>query len=365
MTTYIHCKNKSSIINKIFKNNELNKDKFIPSIWYSNPLLQTIRALSLYSPKKIINNIKRDIIYLDNGGTVGVDWLITNNLSKNSPIVINFPGACADKLNETGGITGLLRNIILSKMDSIRFGNAVYQGIGLNQTSPHINSTCYCGTNDIGSILQYVRKRYPKQPLIIIASSIGAGYFTKWIGKNPTLCKKLNITGGIMIGHGTSAELTHKYTMEYCFGIVSYSVVNRWKNNIFNNTYNKEYLKSIEKTGICPGFKLSNLKKATTVKQWEIACLPLYNYKSLEEMYQNCDATHYLTNITIPLCFINSEDDPVCCYSVLKNHPIFNYPNTGFIVTPKGGHLGWIDKDNGKWFSQVIVKLINGFINET
>jgi predicted alpha/beta-fold hydrolase len=167
-----------------------------------------------------------------------------------------------------------------------------------------------------------------------------------------------------MIAHGTSSEQTQLTSLRYCCGIFSYKVLKQWKTITLENVNNRQYLKSLEESGEYQGFSVKNLENASNVRQWDEACLPLYKFDTLDEMFKKCDSTNYLNDIPIPICFINAADDPVCLWSRLENHEVFKNSNMGFICTSNGGHLGWVDSENGGWISRLILKLITGFITE-
>jgi predicted alpha/beta-fold hydrolase len=130
-------------------------------------------------------------------------------------------------------------------------------------------------------------------------------------------------------------------------GMTSASVVKMWKGIFLRNTQNLAHLQTLEKT-FAPRFQIDALHRAKSVREWDIACLPLYGFESIEEMFRASDPVHVFRelNPTIPLVIINADDDWICPSSRLRtaNEMYGSMDNVAIIETKGGGHLGWVDR---------------------
>lgn len=62
----------------------------------------------------------------------------------------------------------------------------------------------------------------------------------------------------------------------------------------------------------------------------------------MDDYYQNSGSRLAIPNVRIPLLCIQAADDPIAVDKAIPREAIRNNPNCMLVVTPSGGHLGWI-----------------------
>lgn len=65
-------------------------------------------------------------------------------------------------------------------------------------------------------------------------------------------------------------------------------------------------------------------------------------WKDVDDYYQNSGSHLAIPNVRIPLLCIQAADDPIAVSRSIPREAIRNNPNCVLVVTPSGGHLGWI-----------------------
>ncbi|KAL0326721.1 UNVERIFIED_CONTAM: Embryogenesis-associated protein [Sesamum angustifolium] len=67
-----------------------------------------------------------------------------------------------------------------------------------------------------------------------------------------------------------------------------------------------------------------------------------FGFKSVDDYYSNSSSSDSIKNVSIPLLCIQAENDPIAPSRGIPREDIKKNPNCMLIVTPKGGHLGWV-----------------------
>ena len=109
-----------------------------------------------------------------------------------------------------------------------------------------------------------------------------------------------------------------------------------------------------------PGrFDLSRLDRIRTVRQFDAAyTAPFFGFASAEDYYHRAAALRVVEHIQIPALVITAEDDPFVPVDPFRDPAIANNPNITLVVTPHGGHCGFLadaDEHDGYWAEQQIV----------
>ncbi|KAL2527772.1 esterase/lipase/thioesterase family protein [Abeliophyllum distichum] len=67
-----------------------------------------------------------------------------------------------------------------------------------------------------------------------------------------------------------------------------------------------------------------------------------FGFKSVDDYYSNSSSSDSIKNVSIPLLCIQAANDPIAPSRGIPREDIKENPNCLLIVTPKGGHLGWV-----------------------
>ena len=108
-------------------------------------------------------------------------------------------------------------------------------------------------------------------------------------------------------------------------------------------------------------FDLSRLDAIRTVRQFDAAyTAPYFGFASAEDYYHRAAALRVIGHIAIPALIITAEDDPFVPHASFRDRAIAANPNVTLVVTPHGGHCGFLGEpagegDDGYWAERQIV----------
>ncbi|GKC71625.1 embryogenesis-associated protein EMB8-like protein [Tanacetum coccineum] len=95
--------------------------------------------------------------------------------------------------------------------------------------------------------------------------------------------------------------------------------------------------------GIEGDYNLPVARKSTSLRQFDEAFTRVgLGLKSADEFYQKVSSKDSIPNVCRPLLCIQAANDPIAHIKATPREDIENNPNCMLIVTPKGGHLGWV-----------------------
>lgn len=74
----------------------------------------------------------------------------------------------------------------------------------------------------------------------------------------------------------------------------------------------------------------------------------VYGYESVWDYYRNFGSVNRISDIKVPMLGISSYDDKVCYQEALPYDKFMTNENLILYVTPRGGHIGWVE---GPWWN--------------
>lgn len=326
-------------------------EPFKPISWAPHSLMQSTMMYRALHDININDSmcIRRELIASKTLDTMALDWIERTDIppQKSSPIVINFSGVsnCATTSGFGPMITSSIQDYFAeSKHTSVRTVNVIYPGFnGHVIDSNKVPGSCFLSTDTVGIVLRHLKSMYPDAPLVLVGWSFGGALISNWLSRNPEESATFNISVVIMYAYGHSIKDTVEAADVSWGGIAASSVVGLWRSKMFDDIQNFNYIKTLEDK--YPDFSLKCLKCAKTVLDWDIACLPLYGFDTIEDMYDHADPAQMFQNIRkdISIIIINADDDWLCPSERVKKMIGNTMPNVAIIETKGGGHLGWID----------------------
>lgn len=384
---HIKTQNRFQIETMAQKCSALTNKQFKPAPSTSYTLLQTTlihRARHHATNEDHVH--RREIIKFQTSGSLAIDWIEQSDghSLKDSPIVINFSGV--SNCCTTSGFGSIIIKSIQDHYKElsnlyVKAVNVIYPGFnGHVIDSTNVPGSCYLSTDTVGIVLRHVSELYPDAPLVLIGWSFGGALVSNWLSRNPEESTKFNIKIVLLYAYGHSIKDTVEAADNTWGGIASSSVLNLWKRTIFDNKNNSKWIEKLETE--CPTFSIERLRNAKTVVEWDTACLPLYMFESIEDLYEQCDPARFFDNINkdIPIVIINADDDWLCPSERVKTKIGDSMPNVAIIETNGGGHLGWIDnmnistfirillgyeqrnRDHSKWLIEVTLRFVDNFL---
>ncbi|XP_047335999.1 embryogenesis-associated protein EMB8-like, partial [Impatiens glandulifera] len=284
---------------------------------------------------------QRDYLRVKDGGVVSLDWVSGDNLRFNSdtPILILLPGL-------VGGSDDTYVRHMLVRARNRGFRVVVFNSRGC-ANSPVITPQFYSASfiDDLREVVAHVGSRYPESNLYAVAWSLGANILVRYLGQVMNLIRDDNFK------LETDDEIPISGAVSLCnpFNCV---MANEDLTKGFNNIYNKNLANSL-----CNIFKkhaslfedmggeynIPMAANATTVRDFDEGLTRVsFGFKSADEYYFKSSSSDCIKYVRTPLLCIQAANDPIAPYRAIPFEDIKENPNCMLIVTPKGGHLGWI-----------------------
>jgi len=333
-------------------------EPFYPAACLYPGFIQTAIGAHFHQEKRkggAAPQLHRQLVSVPSGSTLAIEWMPNaTGCQPPSAVVIALPGAGRGVPAEGGCLYQLLGAMMCDNVLSSQLvcGLVAYPNNGgLPLTSHELPGAPYCGTDHLTHVFGAVRKTYGEDvPILVLAASFGTALLTNWAAHHPGQAKALRI-GPVMLcafGHSIAATRETADASSLCFGcagktLASFNLRGYVSAIADSNAGGLQPLYDLALS--CPGFDPDELMRASnsSLREWDLACLPLFGYETLEEMDAACDIGAIgLDHYKLPTVFVSAEDDPVCPAGRLCDDA---YERADFVrvVTSRGGHLGWID----------------------
>ncbi|KAH9774907.1 AB hydrolase-1 domain-containing protein [Citrus sinensis] len=90
-------------------------------------------------------------------------------------------------------------------------------------------------------------------------------------------------------------------------------------------------------------FNIPLAANAKSVRQFDDGLTRVsFGFKSVDDYYSNSSSSDSIKHVRIPLLCIQAQNDPIAPSRGIPCEDIKANPNCLLILTPKGGHLGWV-----------------------
>lgn len=272
---------------------------------------------------------------------VSLDWLNPNN-APNAPIVVMVPGI--------GGSSREYHIRRLAQTLSNHYRVVVMNHRGLGNTplfSPRLFG--FSDSRDFADTLSYLRKQYPKAPLLAVGFSMGANMLTRYLGQQGV---KSLLSAAVVIscpfnvyGIANAVNRPTAFNKEVFNPVLAGAIRNMVSKNLdqiqaspFNYGGIQEMLKHLQCFISCHSHLLSKP----------------YGYQDCWEYFDYASSTPYVEGIMTPYVSINAMDDPTVPPDYIPLNTMLGNPYTLQILTNYGGHLGFLDTQEGLWHEQPV-----------
>ncbi|CAN6686301.1 unnamed protein product [Malus baccata var. baccata] len=310
--------------------------RYLATPWLSSPHFQTV-FLSFFGRPPAFS-YRREIFHLSDGGTIALDWLRNSDVlggafsSNNAipkddttPIVLVIPGLTSD--SESAYIKHLAFNTAKKGWNAV-----VSNHRGLGGVS--ITSDCFYNagwTEDLRTVVNNLSHEYPKAPLFIVGTSIGANILVKYLGedgeKTPAagavaICSPWDLLiGDRFIGRRLLQKI---YDKALTIGLQGYAQLNQ-----------PHFLRLANWEGI---------KKSRSIRDFDqhATCI-VGKFETVDTYYRHCSSATYVGNVAVPLLCISALDDPVCTREAIPWDECRANKNIVLATTKHGGHLAFFE----------------------
>ncbi|KAJ8768429.1 hypothetical protein K2173_021582 [Erythroxylum novogranatense] len=293
-----------------------------------NPHVETIFASFFRSTPHV--RYKRECLRTKDDGSVALDWASGDHgsLPADSPLVILLPGL-------TGGSEDSYVRHMLVRARSKGWRVVVFNSRGCGNspvTTPQVNPIVHLPSGDMREVVAHVATRYPNANLYAVGWSLGANILVNYLGQDSQTCP---LIGAVSLCNPFNLVVADE---DFCKG--------------FNIIYDKALT-----NGLCKIFKRHALlfedmggefniplaANAKSVREFDNALTRVsFGFKSVDDYYADSSSSNSIKYVQKPLLCIQAANDPIAPDRGIPREDIMRNPNCMLIVTPKGGHLGWI-----------------------
>ncbi|KAG9509060.1 Phospholipase ABHD3 [Fragariocoptes setiger] len=305
-------------------------ETFYPTFWSATALLQTLTATALRNRLTNLEYTERELLECPDGGQVSLDWY--KNASKREPdtrpVALLFPGLIGDSQSD------YLRSIVpLIHANGYRVAAFNNRGRGgMRLKTPRL----YCAANfdDIKLAIDHVREANPSSKIVSVGFSMGGMVLNRYLAE---LGAEANVNAAMLVS--ANYDLVNG-TKNMESGLID-PLINRIMTKALISVLmeEREMLASANK-----GVDWDKLSGATSFRELDerFTC-PMWNYATPDEYFVDATNNARMHKIRVPTLCLSSGDDIFAPYKYLPLDAPATNPFLAFVVTARGGHLGFMD----------------------
>ena len=331
----------SEFVNTLFQKRSLRFFPF-PPLFFS--FGQTYLSFQTYQDDKNLV-LTRESFNYPTGGKGHVEWITTRDQSKRfHPNVIAFVLPGMRSKPEAPYLRDIYSKLINSGIRPVIF---VPRFNDDKMPLPFNNS--YNLVDDMHQGVLYVKKKYPDAKLIAIGHSYGANTVTNYLAIHN---KESNFIAGVSIANPWDFNLCSVY----CKGrrVEKHLVADMKKIALAGS-------EDIKREAKYHQWSLDEILSGNTTDEFDTAftCKAM-GYKTRQEYYTDISSGLRIEDVKVPLFAINAEDDPLIDPRALPRKAHLSNKNLLFLVTKRGGHLGWVDGvfNLRRWHLPIVVDFV-------
>lgn len=321
-------------------------------VFASNRHVETIFAAFTRSLPAV--TFRRECLRTPDDGAVALDWVSgdARALPPDAPLLILLPGL-------TGGSQDTYVRHMLLRARSKGWRVVVFNSRGC-ANSPVTTAKFYSAsfTGDLRQVVDHVLARYPQCNIYAAGWSLGANILVRYLGEETDKC---HLSGAV--------------SMCNPFDLV---IADEDFHKGFNNVYDRALANSLRAIfkkhallfeGLDGEYNIPKAANAKTVRDFDEGLTRVsFGFKSVDDYYSNSSSSDSIKNISIPLLCIQAENDPIAPSRGIPRDDIKANLNCLLIVTPQGGHLGWIAGDEAPfgcpWTDPIVMEFLEHVHNE-
>ncbi|KAK9716713.1 hypothetical protein RND81_06G252500 [Saponaria officinalis] len=292
----------------------------------SNRHLETIFAAFFRSLPHL--SFRRECIRTPDDGSLALDWVAGDHraLPPSSPLLILLPGL-------TGGSGDTYVRHLLIRARSLGWRVVVFNSRGCAHspvTTPQFYSASFTG--DIAQVVAHVGSTYPTANLYAVGWSLGANILVRYLAQESHNC---SLAGAVSLCNPFNLPIADE---DFRKG--------------FNNIYDKALASGLSRIfkkhaplfeDIGGDYNIPMAANAKTVKEFDEGLTRVsFGFKSADDYYMHSSSADSIKHVQTPLLCIQAANDPIAPARGIPFKDIEENENCLLIVTPKGGHLGWV-----------------------
>ena len=292
------------------------------SIWY-------VITRKIRFPRML--EYSRELLLLEDGGTVALDWR-TQNADTDSPVVVIHHGLCGHSQSS------YVKSMVI-ELESQGFYCVVFvaRGCGKNTlTTPETFTASR--TSDFKAVIKHVYQMCNGRDVHAVGFSLGAGLLLKHLGEsgNNTYLKSA-------VAISPSFDFHVKTSLFEYFSSIAVKGLKKYikQNQRFLQNHPSSML---DWDGMMRSKNIYEFDQAAIVGKYRNDKSGRFlHHPTVEEYYSISSCIHVANQIEIPTLALSSVDDPVCSVEgVPLNHSQIG-KGLAIVIVQHGGHVGFGD----------------------
>ncbi|KAI5062332.1 hypothetical protein GOP47_0022871, partial [Adiantum capillus-veneris] len=310
----------------------------LKQLYKSYPLIRNRHQETIFASFfRILPNIifRRECLRMEDNGTVALDWPVggadcevgpDHSMHEGSPVLILLPGL-------TGGSGDTYVRHLLVRARKRGWNVVVFNSRGCANspvTTPQFYSASF--TEDLRQVVKHVGGLFPTSHLYAAGWSLGGNILVRYIGQEGENCP---LTGAV--------SLCNPFNL-----VIADEDFHKGFNNVYDSALARSLRKIFKKHAPlfeCIGGEYNIPKAATarSVRDFDDGLTRVsFGYKSVDDYYKDASSSRAIKDVKIPLLCIQADDDPIAPSCGIPRAEILENGNCFLVVTPTGGHLGWV-----------------------
>lgn len=297
----------------------LKRSEFEPAFWLRNPHAQTVFASKLRPQPPLA--VERERIELDDGDFLDLSWLPERGLDDDAPIVIVLHG-----LN--GSLESKYARGLLREVDAHGARGVLMHFRGAAEPNRLPRSYHSGETGDFGTVVDHIRRRYPRAPLAGAGYSLGGNVLLKYLGERggdaPLTC---------------ATAVSVPYDLKRCAEAIQQGLARIYQAHLINGLKASFEAKfSI----IDPPEPWPDLSRVRDFPSFDnVVTAPLNGFADAEDYYARASSGPFLADIRVPTLILHAEDDPFMAPDIIPAERDLS-SSTRFELSRHGGHVGFV-----------------------
>eukprot|EP00252_Welwitschia_mirabilis_P001173 TRINITY_DN11092_c0_g1_i1.p1 TRINITY_DN11092_c0_g1~~TRINITY_DN11092_c0_g1_i1.p1 ORF type:complete len:464 (-),score=44.44 TRINITY_DN11092_c0_g1_i1:233-1624(-) len=316
---------------EFFRKLKALKKSSVPMPPLRNRHIETIFAAFFRTLPNV--RFRRECLRMSDNGTVALDWPVSGEddiwsiqLPFDSPILILLPGL-------TGGSDDTYVRHMLLRARKHGWRPVVFNMRGcanIPVTTPKFYSASFTG--DLQHVIQHISNIFPESNVYAVGWSLGANILVRYLGEERSDCL---LSGAVSLCNPFHLPVADEDIQKG-----------------FNDVYNRALAKALSRIfrrhlrlfeGIEGEYDLSLAANAKSIREFDAGLTRVcFGFNSVDEYYTNSSSSLSIKHVHKPLLCIQAENDPIAPSRAIPEEEIKENSNCLLVVTPYGGHLGWV-----------------------
>ncbi len=278
----------------------------------------------------------RECLRMSDGGHVTLDWPLCNrgtraapHLSEDSPVLLLLSGIA-------GGSADTYVQHMVSDATAAGFRPVCFNSRGCAGgpvTVPQFYSASWTG--DLREIVPLLRARYPRAPFFACGWSLGANILVNYLGEEGAAGRTKLLDGAV--------SMCNPFDLVTCDAALESTAMGRAYSRSMGAGLRRIFTPHAALFAGLEHVDAPGTAAAQTVREFD-ECMTrrTFGFESVDAYYRASGSKHRLRSVNIPLLCIQAADDPIAVDEAVPRDDIAANPHVALVVTPSGGHLGWI-----------------------